>query len=130
MPVTEMVVVISASLFLLTGFVFLLRLIQTWLLHRTLRKAIERDSPLATTMVDEIASGDLSGPRTGSDDRTGIILVALGIAIAGYTLVVGEAEWMRHGLGASLFPTLIGAALIGRHVWSRRAAERDFAPHA
>ena len=127
MPLTELVAGISAGLFFLTGFVFLLRLVQTWLLHRTLRKAIERDSPLASNMVDQIASGDLSGPGTGSDDRTGLILVALGVAIAGYSLVAGEAEWIRHGLGASLFPILVGAAVLGRHYWSRRAAERGLA---
>ena len=47
MPVTEMIVGMSAGLFFLVGFVFFLRLLQAWLLHRTVRKAIERDSPMA-----------------------------------------------------------------------------------
>jgi hypothetical protein len=120
MPITEMTVIISMSLLMLTAFVFFLRLIQTWLLHRTLREAITRDSPMAAGLVDRIGSGDLTAPRIGSDDRTGLILLAVGIAIAGYTLIVNEAEWMRHGLGASLFPLLVGAALLVRHRWARR----------
>ena len=127
MPITEMTVMISMSVMMLAAFFFFLRLIQTWLLHRTLRKAIERDSPMAGSLVERIASGDVSAPAGGSDDRTGLILIALGVAIAGYTLVVNEADWMRHGLGAALFPILVGAALLARHYWARRAADRDLA---
>jgi hypothetical protein len=128
MPVTEMVVGISAGLFFLTGFVFFLRLLQTWLLHRTLRKAIEKDSGVAAGLVDQIGGPDMSAATEGSDDRTGLILIAIGVATAGYTLVVGDYSWMRHGLGASLFPILIGAALLARHFWARQSADRDLAP--
>ena len=132
MPVTEMIVLLSIGLFMLAGFVFFLRLIQAWLLHKTLRDAIKRDSPTASMLVDRVASNDLSAPHMAADDddRTGMILVALGVAMAGFSLVVGNMEWLRYGLGAALFPALVGAALLIRHVVLRRAAERDVATGA
>ncbi|HYJ82662.1 MAG TPA: hypothetical protein VEW26_07465, partial [Allosphingosinicella sp.] len=76
MPFTEMIVSISVGLLFLLGFVFFLRLIQAWLLHRTLREAISRDSAHAGMLVDRIGRNDLGGPRAdlGTDDRTGLIL--------------------------------------------------------
>jgi hypothetical protein len=127
MPVTEMIVGISAGLFMLTGFIFFLRLIQAWLLHRTLREAITRDSPLAAGLIDRVGQADWTAPQQSTDDRTGLVLIALGLAIAGFALIAGEPEWARQAAGAALFPTLIGLALLARHVWLRRAAERDLA---
>ena len=65
MYITDMITGISAGLLMLTGFVYFLRLIQAWMMHRTLRDAINRDSPMAGTLVDRIGSGDLSAPRLG-----------------------------------------------------------------
>jgi hypothetical protein len=132
MPVTEMIVGMSAGLFFLLGFIFFFRLVQAWLLHRTLREAISKDSAHAGMLVDRIGRNDSGGPRmeTGSDDRTGLVLVALGIAIAGFSLIVGDLEWMRYGLGAALFPALVGAALLLRHHLQRRSAEPDVAAGA
>lgn len=126
MPVTEMIVGLSAGLFMLTGFIYLLRLLQAWMLHRALRDAIKRDSPMAAHLVDRVGGGDLAGPSPGAanDDRTGLVLIAFGIALAGFALVVGEREWLRYGLGAALFPVLIGAALLARHMVLRRAEGR------
>lgn len=127
MPVTEMISVMAVGLFFLTGFVYFLKLIQAWMLHRTLRDAIKRDSAHASTLVERIGSGELVTPRlpTGNDDRTGMVLVAVGLAIAGFTLIAGDPEWFRYGLGSALFPALVGAALLLRHNQLRRAAERD-----
>ena len=131
MPVTEMIVGLSAGLFMLVGFVFLLRLIQAWMLHRTLRDAIQRDSAVAGTLVDRIGGGDLNVPkRTASnDDRTGMVLIAIGIAILGFSLIAGGHDW-REGVGASLFPMLVGAALLLRHHLQSRSGEPDVAAGA
>jgi hypothetical protein len=128
--IADMIRGITGGFFLLLAFVYLLRLIQAWLLHRTLREAISRDSPLATTLVDRIGSGDIGAPpraTIGSDDRTGLVLLAFGLALAGFALVVGDPDWVRYGLGGALFPVLVGAALLLRHYLLRRAAERDLA---
>jgi hypothetical protein len=129
MFVTEMITGISAGLLMLTGFIFFLRLIQAWMLHRTLRDAIQRDSALAPTLVDRIGSGDLSVPRFArpTDDRTGLVLVAIGLALAGCSLIVNDPGWVRYGLGAALFPALVGAALLFRHYLLRRTNEADIA---
>ena len=132
MPVTEMITISSIGLFFLLGFIYFLRLIQAWMLHRSLRDAIKKDSVHAGMLVDRIGRSDLSGPRVegGTDDRTGLVLIAIGIAIAGFTLIANQQDWLRLGLGAALFPTLVGAALLLRHYMLRRAAEPDVAPRA
>jgi hypothetical protein len=128
MPVTEMIVGIAGGLFLLTAFLYFLRLVQAWLLHRTLRDAISRDSALAEGLLDRIAHSNSSEEQLSGDDRNGLVLIALGLAIAGFALIVNDPEWQRHGLGAALFPLLVGTALLGRHLWLRRIRGRDVAP--
>jgi hypothetical protein len=131
MPVTEMIVGLSVGLFLLLGFIYLLRFIQAWMLHRTLRHAIKQDSAQAGLLVDRIGRSDFGGPNGAStDDRTGVVLVALGIALAGFSLIAGDPEWLRYGLGGALFPILVGAALLVRHKMQRRSAEPDVATGA
>ncbi len=128
MPVTEMIVGISAGLLMLGAFVFLLRLIQAWMLHRTLRDAITRDSSVAESLIDRLERGDRRRAQMTGDDRTGLVLIAIGIALAGYAVIIGNDEWLRYLLGAALFPTLVGIVLLGRHAWlSRRRNENDVA---
>ena len=132
MPVTEMITMSALGLFMLLAFIYFLRLIQAWLLHRSLREAIRKDSAHAGMLVDRIGRNDLSGPRAGdgSDDRTGLVLIAIALAIAGFSLIANQQDWLRLGLGAALFPTLVGAALLLRHYLLRRAAGPDVAAGA
>ena len=132
MPATEMMTTMGVALFLLLGFVYFLRLIQAWMLHRTVRDAINKDSAQAGLLIDRIGQGGLSGARSeaGNDDRTGIVLIALAIALAGFSVIVGDPEWLRYGLGGALFPGLVGAALLVRHLVLRRTAEPDVATGA
>lgn len=127
MPVTEMITMTAVGLFFLLGFIYFLRLLQAWMLHRSLREAIKKDSAHAGMLVDRIGRGDLSRIEAGTDDRTGLVLVAVGIAIAGFSLIANQQDWLRLGLGAALFPTLVGAALLLRHYLVRRAAGPDVA---
>lgn len=126
MPVTEMVVGVAVALCFLLGFIYLLRFFQAWMLHRTLRDAIRKDSPHAGMLVDRIGS-DFTGSRGEpvADDRTGLVLLALGLATAGFSVIVGDPEWLRHGLGAALFPGLVGVALLVRHRLQRRSGGPD-----
>jgi hypothetical protein len=128
-----MVVGLSAGLFMLIGFVFFLRLIQAAMLHKTLRNAIKRDSAVAETLVERIGGGgDVGTPRiiASSDDRTGMVLIALGLALVGFSLIVGDEEWLRYGVGSGLFPILVGAALLFRHYLLGRSGEPDVAAGA
>ena len=122
----ETIGIIGVALCMLTAFVYFLKLIQAWMLHRTLRDAINRDSPLASGLVDKIDKSD-NGQRLGGDDRNGLVLIAIGIGLLGFSLVVNEPEWLRYGIGASLFPLLVGLALLARHFWLGKVLERDLA---
>lgn len=119
----EMIGIIAVSLCMLTAFIYFLKLLQAWLLHRTLRNAIERDSSIAGDLVDKIDRSDWSDvgrQRLGSDDRNGLVLVAIGLAAFGFALVVNDPQWLRYGIGAALFPLLVGLALLVRHFWLKR----------
>lgn len=132
MPITEMMTITGIGLFFLLGFIYLLRLIQAWILHRTLREAIKRDSAQTGMLIDRIGRTDSREPRAanGTDDRTGLVLIALGIALAGFSLISGEPDLLQYGTGAALFPILVGAALLLRHYKLSRTAEPDVAPRA
>jgi hypothetical protein len=124
MPVMERISDLTAGFMMLVAFIYFLRLMQAWLLHRTLRRAIDRDSALAPTLVDRIG-GDIGAQPvgSGSDDRTGLILIAAGLALGGFSLIVGDSVWVHYGLGGALFPLLIGGALLVRHYVLRRTAD-------
>jgi len=121
MSTPEMISALAAALVSLIAFIYFMRVIQAWMLHRTLREAIQRDSAAAGQLIDRIERQDRSGPEARGDDRNGLVLIALGVALAGYALIVNDPEWSRYGLGAALFPVLVGLVLVARHVWLRRA---------
>jgi hypothetical protein len=122
-----MITGMSAGLFLLTGFIYFLRLIQAWLLHRTLRESIKSGSATAESLVERIDGRERGGQELRGDDRNGLVLIAVGVALVGFALVVNDPEWVRYGIGAALFPLLVGIALVVRHVWLRRSLERKLA---
>lgn len=123
--VLQMVTGISAGLFLLVAFIFALRVVQAWILHRTLRDAMGRDPELARALIERIDGGDRSG--AGNDDRTGFVLLALGAAIGAFALLAGDEAWLKYCLGGAFFPAFTGAALLLRHFLVRRAAKQDLA---
>ena len=94
MPATEMIIGVAMGLFFLLGFIYLLRFLQAWMLHRTLREAISRDSAQAELLVDRIGRSDFGAYRSeaGTDDRTGLVLIAIGAALAGFSLIANEPE--------------------------------------
>ncbi|HEV2866750.1 MAG TPA: hypothetical protein VGX37_09555 [Allosphingosinicella sp.] len=126
MPITQMFSDMAVGIILLCGFVYVIRLIQAWLLHRTLREAIGRDSPMSPVLIDKIGQSEGGGDDSG-DDRNGLVLIAVGLAILGMALIVNDPDWIRYGIGASLFPILVGLVLLGRHLWLRRTDERSLA---
>src|SRR5687768_9215796 len=84
MSATEIIGIVTITLSMLTGFIYFLKLIQAWMLHRTLRDAIKRDSAIAGDLVERIDRSDWPDggrQRLGSDDRNGLVLIAIGFAI-------------------------------------------------
>ena len=122
MPPTEMVVMVALFAALALSFVYVLRLINTAILHKTVRRAVDRDPASAEGLLHQLAQ-----PRpTSGDDRLAVILVAVGIAMAaGSVIAIDDTAPLRVGIAASLFPLLVGAALWLRHylIERRRAGQ-------
>jgi hypothetical protein len=116
MPTTEMVVMIAVTSAMLLAFIHVLRLITTFLVHRTISKAIDRDPQKADEMIARL--GDPAA--SGDDDRFSTILIAVGVAMIAASLVVGDPAWMHYGIAAALFPLLVGTALWLRLFIQRR----------
>jgi uncharacterized membrane protein len=107
MPATEMIVMIAAFSAMILALIHVLRLIGTFIVHRTLRKAIEVDPASAGPLLETLES-----PREQrGDDRLSVLLIAFGIAMVAASLVIGDPTWMHYGVAAALFPLIVGSAL-------------------
>ena len=104
------------------GFVNLLRLIGSAMLHRTIRRALDSDPNRAGPLIERLTA---AGPGNGDDGRLSTILVAIGIAMIAASVVIGDPSWMHYGVAAALFPLVVGTALWLRLFVQRRAAQRD-----
>jgi hypothetical protein len=121
MPATEMIVMVAVVAAAALSFMHILRLIGTAILHKTVRKAVDRDPVRAESLLSE-----LGRPREQSgDDRLSTILVAIGIAMVAASLVIGDPSWMHYGIAAALFPLLVGTALWLRIFLLARSRQRD-----
>jgi hypothetical protein len=135
-PTTEMVAV-SDSFFRLmenvtmvalfvVGFFLLARLLHAWMLHRSIRRALEAKSDAVSPLIDKLNKPyeHLSGqsPDAPGDDRNALVLIAIGLAMAGFGLIQGHEELIRVAVGAALFPTFVGIALLVRRRLARAAA--------
>lgn len=118
--------VIVAMVFALIA-VLLSRLLQSYLVHRSLRKAIEQKNDIASELADKINRPfEPAGPsEIPGDDRNGLVLIAIGLAIAGAGLINGEEDIIRGSMGAALFPLFVGIALLVRRRLVLRAMERE-----
>ena len=77
MPATEMVVMVAVVAALALGFIHLVRLAGTALMHKTARRMIDIDPSSAEAMIERLGSV----PERSGDDRLGTILIAFGIAM-------------------------------------------------
>jgi len=124
MPATEMIVSVAIISALALVVIQLLRLASTAIRHRTIRQVIDKDPKAAEAVISELRT-----PETpGGDDRLGLILLALGIAMLGASFTAGDTGgWTDYGVGASMFPLIVGAALMLRHYMIERARRRGSA---
>jgi hypothetical protein len=95
----------------------LVRLLQSMMLHRTIREALTRDSALTPELLDRI---DKPRKSSGGDDRTGMLLIALGAAMIAFAFIQGSEDTIHNLTAASVFPLFVGAVLCGRHYYLRR----------
>jgi hypothetical protein len=125
MPFTEMVVMIAIAAAFVLGAIHLFRLFGTVILHRTIRKAIDRDPAAAEPLLERLSAPAPVTER--GDDRTATLLIAFGVALLVATLVINESSWMRYGVAGAVFPLIIGVALWLRHYALNRSRRTDSA---
>lgn len=121
MPFTEMVVMVAVVAALALGFISAIRLLSTWIAHRTIRKAVERNPEAAQPLLDRLADPK----RDEGDERLSVILVAIGIAMVVGSIIINDASWMHYAIAAACFPLIVGTALWLRQFMSERAQRRD-----
>jgi hypothetical protein len=134
-PTTELVAVSDGFFRLLenatlvalfvAGFFLLARVLHAWMLHRSIRRAIDAKSEHLGAMIDKLNKpyehlGGRSGDAPG-DDRNGLVLLAIGLAMAGFGLLQGQEQVVRVAAGAALFPAFVGVALLVRRRFARAA---------
>jgi len=112
---------IIAIIALTAGFILvgaqLVRLLQSMMLHRTIRDALSRDSNLTPELLDRIDKPKKPG---GGDDRTGMLLIAFGLAMIAFAFLQGSPDTIHNLTPAAVFPLFVGTVLCGRHWFLRR----------
>ena len=109
--------------------VMLARLIQSLLIHLALRKAITANHGVAAELADKLNRPfePAGPPELPGDDRNGLVLVAIGLAMGCAGWVAGEMEVLRIAVGAAFFPLFVGIALLLRRRMVLRAMAREAA---
>jgi hypothetical protein len=139
-PTTELVAVsdrlfsllenITMIALFIVGFFLLARLLHAWMLHRSIRRALEAKSDAVSPLIDKLnkpyehVGGQGASEAPGGDDRNALVLLAIGLAMAGFGLIQGHEELIRISAGAALFPAFVGIALLVRRRLARASEER------
>src|SRR4051812_2533524 len=94
-------VVAAVTIGLVLAMIQITRLWRTSMQQKTIREALSRDS----SVVSELLAAIEPEPRAAgaNDDRTAMVLIALGLALIGFALMHGEMEDIRDMGGAALF---------------------------
>ena len=113
------------------GFFLLARLLHAWMLHRSIRRALEAKSDAVSPLIDKLnkpyehLGPQGAGEPAGGDDRNALVLLAIGLAMAGFGLIQGNEQLIRISAGAALFPAFVGIALLVRRRLARAAAAEE-----
>ncbi len=83
--------------------------------HKTLQEAIRAGSPLVPDLMEQLRDR----PRRRSQ-TTGLVLMAIALAIFGAGLIKGGEQNIRSAAAAALFPALIGLVIWARALPKRR----------
>ena len=138
-PTTELVAVsegffrllenITMVALFVVGFFLLARLLHAWMLHRSIRRALDAKSDAVSPLIDKLNKPyeHLGGqsPDTPGDDRNALVLLAIGLAMAGFGLIQGHEQLIRTSAGAALCPVVVGIALLVRRRLARAAAAEE-----
>ncbi|HEV2816192.1 MAG TPA: hypothetical protein VGW40_03080 [Allosphingosinicella sp.] len=94
------------------------RLWRAAMLHRSIREAISRDNAAVSELIAGIE--EERKPTGGNDDRTALVLIALGLALLIFSALQNSEDALRQMGGASVFPILVGIALLIRQYLARK----------
>lgn len=98
------------------------RLWRAAMLHRTIREAISRDNAAVNELLAGV--GEQQKPTGGNDDRTAMVLIALGLALLLFAALQNSQDMLRQMGGASVFPIFVGIALLIRqHLVRKRGGD-------
>ncbi|WP_155264248.1 hypothetical protein [Sphingomonas segetis] len=117
----QLILLVAVFSAVVLAFINLMRLIGSAMLHRTIRRALDKDPSRAAPLIERLAA---AGPGNGDDGRLSTILVAIGIAMIAASVVIGDPSWMHDGIAAALFPLIVGTALWLRLYLLERARRR------
>jgi len=117
-------VVAAVTTGLVLAMIQLTRLWRTAMQQKTIREALSRDNSGA---VSELLAAVEPEPRStgANDDRTAMVLIALGLALIGFALIQGDADDLKNMGGGALFPIFVGIALLLRQHLSARRPRQD-----
>ena len=118
----QTVLLVAVFSAVILGFINVMRLIGSVMLHRTLRRALDRDPASAGPLIERLGA---TGVGNSDDGRLSTILVAIGIAMIAASVIIGDPNWMHYGVAAALFPLIVGTALWLRLYVQRRKGVRD-----
>lgn len=85
--------------------------------QETIRVAIEKGQELPTEFLETISSPK-DRPKKDQDLRRGIVLLAVGVGIGAFGILIGEEDAVRPLMGIGSIPFLIGLALTA--LWALR----------
>jgi peptidoglycan/LPS O-acetylase OafA/YrhL len=119
MPSTEVVAFVAVIAAVILGFISLIRLIGLWIVHRTIRNAVDRNPEMVEPMLAQV----FAPKGSDGDQRLSVILLAVGIAMIAASVIIG-ASWMHYAVAAACFPLIVGTALWLRLILNDRARRR------
>lgn len=114
----DIIISIAIAAVILFAIAQLSRIIRSGAMHKTLRKAIEQGQPLDPELIERL---DRAPEPDVADQRIGMVLVALALALfAASAMNPGQDNW-RQLMTIALFPLFVGAALLVRPWLAKRS---------
>lgn len=114
----DIIITIALAITIIVAITQVARIIRNFAMHRTIREALLRGSPLTPELLAGMEES--AAPSRGGDDRTGMVLIAISLALVGFGVLMNSEDNLRAMTGVSLFPLFVGIALLGRHWFNRR----------